>query len=327
MADFIDNVVESFKQTLDLHLWLYFFAVYLVEGIAEGIVILVFLLFGALAALGFLGSLGLQNLGNVFSSPQALFSNPGFIGFIALALILLAFMVLAIVFIASLFAGIRYNLVNNFLKKKKLDLGQAFHNAMPRTLTMFKAGILITAVILAVLFVLCIPALAVLPGIIAGGPGAGAALGIVGMIFYIFVILGLFALAMFFLSPFFVLVQPTVFFGKLGAIDSLKRAFALAKSNYWANLGFVLIYSIVLMGISFVISIVAQIVGLVLMLPAMAFSGAGNAAMASGMIGSMMLYYMVYIILFIPYTVWSLSLEATSFRNLFFLNSGKEKRK
>ena len=320
MADIIENVITSFKQTLDWHLWLYFLAVYFIEGIVDSIVIVVFVLLGALAAFGFLGLVGFENIPQLFSNPQTLAANPGFLGFVAIAMILFALAMLAFVFVSSLFIGVRYNLVNNFIKSKKLDLGKAFEAARLRVFTLFKAFLVLGVIVWVVLLLVMLPLIFSIPNLIASD-SAAVAIGVIGLILYLVVIMLVFALAMFLLLPFFALVAPTVLFEKAGAIDSLKRAFAMAKANYFGNLGFVLVYTIILMAIGIVINIIIRVLALIFMVPVMLFSESGGSAAASGAIASVMAVSAISILIFTPYLIWTLVFEAMAFRNLFFINA------
>jgi len=323
MADFFDNVIDSFKQTLDFSLWLYFFAIYLLESVVSGLVVLVFLALGLVAALGSLNVIGIEGFIGLLSSPGQLLANPGFMAFVAICIVLFALMILALLFVASFFVGIRYCLMDSFLRTKKLGLGSAFERARPRALTFFKSSIIVSLAIGIVLTIAFLPLILSIPGIAGSGP-ASAGLKVVALFLFAFLILIVFAIAMFLLSPFLALIAPAVFFEDKGAVVSLKRAFALAKGNYLPNLGYLIIYTIIVVGVSFVISMVAQFLGLLFMLP-MAALGASGSAAGAGIISAMMFYYAVSALLLIPYSVWASSFEAASFRNLFVANLSLKK--
>jgi len=311
MPGFIDTVIESVKQSLDWPLWLYFFAVQIIEGIVGGVVILLFLFVGGVALLG---SFSLS----IFQNPDVLLSNPGnLLGVFAIIATLATILVVVLAFVSSYFTGMRFNLFNNFLKTKKIDLGKAFEDTMPRAFTYFKVSLLVAVVAILILLVLAIPALSSIPllvGVSSPGP-------ILGIILYVVAMLLLFCLGAFLLSPVLQLLAPTSFFEKRGAVDTIKRAIQLAKANYLGNLAFVLIFSVVVMGISWVLSIILQFVSLFTLIPAIALSESGGA-MAGAAAGGFAVYGVVYVILFVPYIIWSTLFETTAFRNLYYLDYG-----
>ena len=310
MAGFIDTVIDSLKQSLDLPLWLYFFAVQVMEGIVEGIVVLLFLFVGAVLLLG---SFSLS----FFQNPAALFSNPeNLLSIVSTIAILGTIMVVVMSFVASYFTGLRFNLFNGFLKTKKIDLGKAFEETTPRAFTFFKVSLILALLVTLVLLIIAIPVLSSVPSMI----GMTSPAPLVGLILYIVVALLIFSLAMFLLSPILQLLAPVAFFEKRGAIDTVKRAIELVKPNYLGNLAFVLIFFVVVVGVSWVISLILQFISLVTLFPAIALSEAGGAA-AGAAVGGFMVYGIVYVILFVPYVIWSIIFETAAFRNLYYLDS------
>jgi hypothetical protein len=311
MPGFIDTVVESLKQSLDWPLWLYFFAVQIIEGIVSGVVVLLFLFVGAVMLLG---SFSLT----IFQNPAAFFSNPAnLLGLFTAVGILVAILIVILTFVASYFTGIRFNLFNNFLKTKKIDLGKAFEDTTPRAFTYFKVSLLVSLIGILILLILAIPVFSSIPALL----GMTSPAPLIGFILYVVVVLLLFALGVFLLSPILQLLAPAAFFERKGAVDTLKRAIELAKANYLGNLAFVLIFMVVVMGISWILSIILQFVSIFTLIPAIALSESGGT-IAGAAAGGFVVYGVIYVILFVPYIIWSTVFETAAFRNLYYLDQG-----
>ncbi len=307
MLGFVDTLIASFKQTLNLQLWLYFFAIQLLEGIMTGVVFLLLALIGFLALLGPIISIG------GFENIELLFSNPGILtGIVGVACVLFLVLVVVASFIVSLFTGIRFHLFNDFLRTKRLDLASAFEKARPRFFTYFKVSLLVGVIISIVLAIAFVP---LLPILFAGTTASNIGLLIAGAGLFI-VLLLIVVIALFLLSPMLSLLAPVAFFERRGVIESIKRAFELMKANYLGNLAYVILCSIIVMAISFVISMIVQFLQLAIMLPAMAVGSSAGAAVG----GLVALVVLVSIVLYVPFTVWSVCFDTACFRNLYFLD-------
>jgi len=309
MPGFIDTVIGSLKQSLDFPLWLYFLAVQIIESIVGSIVVMLFLFAGAVLLIGSIGP-------SIFQNPAALLSTPAnMLGIFSVIGLLAAILIVILAFVTSYFTGIRFNLFNNFLKTKKIDLGKAFEETTPRAFTFFKISLILALLICLVLLVLAIQVLSSIPALI----GMTSPAPLVGLILYIVVVLLIFSLAMFLLSPILQLFAPTVFFEKRGAIDTIKRAVELAKTNYLGNLAFVLIFFVIVVGVSWAISILMQLISFFTLIPAIALSKSGGPV-AGAAVGGFAVYGVIYVILFVPYVIWSTVFETAAFRNLYYLD-------
>ncbi len=320
MPGFVDTVIESFKQTLDLRLWLYFFLTQVVEAVVSAAAILVFVLLAFAAIFGSAAFANIQNIAQLFSSPSFILNALGAI------LLLAAILFLMLLYISSFFTGLRFNLFNRFLQKKELDLGAAFEETKPRTLTYFKINLLISGIVLLLAALLLLPVLLpMLAGQLLSGSAAAGALAYFLLVFLLALV---FAVAVFFLSPVLLLLAPVAFFSRLGVIASIERSIELVRANYWGNLAFVLIYLVIAMGVSWAVSLVGQIAGLLAFIPAIAVAGGSSMAAGPGILGAMLSYYTIFFVIFIPYVIWSAVFSTACFRNLYFLDTqllGKRK--
>lgn len=319
MPGFIDTVIESLKQSASLPLWLYFLAVMLLEAVVMGLVTLFFLLVGLTLLLAFFGISGFQN-------PAGLLSEPGtFLGIAALAGSLVAILLVVLTFVSSYFTGLRFNLFNNFMKNKKLDFGKSFEMTTPRAFTFFKATLLVGILILIAILILALPVIFSIPALVAvSSPGP-----VIGLVLYAVIAFLALGIVLFMLSPILNLIAPAAFFEKQGAIDTIRKAVYLARTNYLGNLAFVLVFAVITVGIGWVIGIIMQVISLFTLFPAIAISEAGGPNTALAMAG-FAAYGIIYVILFVPYTVWSTVFETAAFRNLYFLDLdllGKPKAK
>ncbi len=307
MPGFVDTLIESFKQTLNLKLWLYFFAIQLLEGIMIGVIFLFLALIGFLALLGPVTSVGIGNI-------ELLFSDPGILAsVICIACVLFLVFLVVASFIGSLFTGMMFHLFNDFLRTKRLDLASAFEKARPRFFTYFKVSLLVGVIISIVLAIAFAPLLLSIPFAEAGAQNLGPL--IAGAGFFVLLLLVI-VIALFLLSPMLNLLAPVAFFERRGVIESIKRALELMKANYLGNLAYVILYSIIIMAISFVISTIVQFLQLAVMLPAMATGSSAGAAIG----GLIALVVLVSIVLYVPFTVWSVCFDTACFRNLYFLD-------
>jgi len=201
-------------------------------------------------------------------------------------------------------------LFNAFLKEKKIDLGKAFEITMPRVFTFFKMSLLVAA-----LAVLAVGALLVVPLLlIVSNPSPAMALPVVLLFLIISLIL---MLAMLLLMPFFALLAPVAFFEKLGAIDGLKRAFALIKTNYLGNLAFVFVYFLVMFGVSWIVNTFVQFA---MVFPMVSMISGSPGANLAAFVGAWIVFGIIAFLIYIPYVVWTSVFETAAFRNLYFLD-------
>ena len=145
MTGFVDTITESFKQTLNWSMWLYFFLVFLIEGIILGIIALVFVFIGFVSVLGPLASVGgIENLPVLFSNSAFISGSIGTIAFLFFVFVIIA------TFVGAVFTGMRYHLFNDFLKTDKFNLGKAFQKTKPRVFTYFLISLIIGLIVFAV---------------------------------------------------------------------------------------------------------------------------------------------------------------------------------
>lgn len=320
MPGFVDTVIESLKQTLSWPLLIYFFAVQLLEAFAIGLVFVFFALIAVLSVFGLIGQTGIPQLVAFFSNPANL------VGIIGLFLVVMFFFFLVAMYVSAFFTGMRFNLFNNFLKEKRLDLGRAFSQTKGRAFTYFKIDLLIT-IILTVLFGL-IWLLAFIPLLpLMLGQSSLSAVGplVMGLILALIFMLLLF-IVLLLVSPVLVLLAPVAFFEKEGVIGSIKRSIALVKVNYWGNLAFLIVYVIIITVISLVVQFILGAIRLVFFLPFALVSDPMNSALIANLVGSIALFSIIAVIILVPFIVWSSAFQTASFRNLHALNvslSGK----
>jgi len=320
MPGFVDEIIESFKQTLNLPLWLYFFVVQLVEGIAIGAVFLFLFFIGFLALLGPIASLGgLENIEAIFSSPELLFP------IIGIACFLLFVFLFASIFIGAFFTGMRFHLFNDFLKTKNLNLSNVFQKVKLRYFAFFKISLLAAAIISFAVVIALLPmvlSIAFGGANVFSGPGLGLFVAGIGLSAILLLVI---MVALFFLSPMLNLLAPAAFFDNRGVVDSIKRSFELMKADYFGNLAFVILYALIVAVISFVLNLVVQFMQLAVMLPATVTGSSSSPAMG----GMIVMVIVISMFIYIPFGIWSSVFETACFRNLYFLDLSllKPKRK
>jgi len=316
ITGFIDEVIESFKQTLNLRLWAYFLLLQLAEGFFGFIISMLFVLIGLIVALGSIGSMGFENIGQLLSEPSTWVNLLGWIIF------LVGMLMLTLTYISAVFSGLRFNLFNDFLKTKKLSLATAFKKTTPRILTFFKVQLIVAIVIFIVLGIAMLPLIGFIQAMVASGSSSAVAGPIIGTILYFVVLMLVLGIAMFLVSPVLSLLAPTAFFGEHNAMGSIKRSFALVKANYLGNLAFVLVYTVIVMALSYIISAFLSIVQLFTILPATIGMQSGNASAAAGFFGGFFVYTILSIVLLVPFGIWAACFETACFRNLYFHDLG-----
>ena len=70
MTGFVDTITESFKQTLNWSMWLYFFIILFIEGVITGIIALIFVFIGLSPNTKFLKGVDLDSQGFITTSQQ-----------------------------------------------------------------------------------------------------------------------------------------------------------------------------------------------------------------------------------------------------------------
>lgn len=319
MADFANEAIETIKQTLNLKLLLYFFAVFLLQSLAALIVAGVFILIGAAAILPYFGSFTIESF-------QALLSNQAAILSILSIVVPLAIVwALVELYINAFFSGLKINLFNNFANGEGLSIGSAFGPAAKRAFTYFKIQLLIGIAAAAIAAI--IAAMVLLPFFslkTADFASAGPAVAIA----IVLVLLLLFALmiGLFLLSPFLWLFMPIAFFEKKGTIDSIKRSIALAKPNYWENIVFIIIFMLVTFVVSLLMSAIQRMASMAFLFPTIMLAETSSAdTMIYSMMGAMPAVMAVTILFSLPFTIWIEAYGIAALRNLYFLNKPKGK--
>lgn len=315
MRGFVDTVIDSFKQTISLPLWLYFFVVQLIEILVQGLVFLLLLFSVFFVVYDSVAKVGFNNIGLIFTTPSLLAPFAWALGFLFLLFIFV------MVYLSSVFVGLRFNLFNGFVKHKRFDLGRAFADTMPRVFTFFKINLVILVLLVLFLGISVLPIVNSVVAIISGlGPDQVAG-QVVGIVLYFFLMLLVFGLVSFFLSPLTVLLTPVAFFENFGVVGSFKRAFSLMKSNYLGNLAFVLIYFVVLIGINMAVSFVTRFFAFFTLFPAISSLDVSQSTAAFGTVfSSVILFSFITLAVLVCYVVWAVVFETACFRNLFFLN-------
>ncbi len=317
MNDFIDQLVGSLKQSLDLKLWLYFLLMLILNGLVSFLVFLVFVLAGVVMLVVSLSSVSFANI------PLLLSRLSQFLPLVFGLALLFILWILAMLYVSSLFSAAMFALFNGFLEKKKLSLGHAFETAFARAFTLFKVNLLVSiglAIALLVVFSPLFFALSqssfVLPNILQ----VFGALAFVGILVLVLLI------AVFLLSPWFSLLTPAVVFGSQGAIDSMKEAFAFVKRDYFGNLVFVIIYMVIVMGVSWVLGMMLSFVQMFTLLPAMVVAESSSAVATGAVLGAFGIYFVVAAVLYVPYIIWSTVFDTSAFRNLYFFNLSRSRK-
>jgi len=310
MTGFVDTLIKSFKQALNIRLLLYFLVVQIIESFVGFVVFTIFFLFGLLLFLGSIDYIGIQNIPTLLSNPDSLISVLGTFG-------LLGFVFLFVLFyITAVFSGIRFNLVNMFLKEDKLNIGDAFRKARPRAFVFFKIFVLIGfAILLAFSILFLFPTLSI-SGFFNG---SGTPLSASSIVFLAVLAFASF-IAVFLLTPFFAMLAPATFFEKLGARATIKRSFSLIKTDYLGNMVFVILYLALLISLSIIVSLALQVLGFFTLMPAISSFRAGGVNSLGPFIASLSIYGFFYLAFIVPYSVWAIAFETTAFRDLFFLN-------
>ncbi len=305
MTSFVDTILESFKQTLNWSMWLYFFLIFFIEGIILGIIALSFVFIGFFTLLGPITNVGgIENIAMLFSDLSFIASSIGILWFLFTVFIIIA------TFIVAIFTGMRYHLFNDFLKTGKFNLGKSFQKTKPRVFTYFLISIFIGLVILTVFVLAFAPVLFIIPELI-GGTVAGPNVALIAPLIFTVLLMFLIGLILLLISPMLNLLAPTVFFEEKGAIDTIKKALELMKANYWGNLAYVILYFLII----FAISMLFQL--LVLPFTILLSIIDSSRAAAVGLLGFAGL---IMFIIMVVYSIWSTVFDTACFRNLYFLD-------
>lgn len=318
MASFVDEAIETLKQTLNLRLFFYFLVMQLLEAAAELVATIFFAIIGIAAILPLIGEFSPENIQAVFSNQALLFP------ILAIAMPLAIIWLLILLYIAALFSGARINFFNNFADGKEPSIGKAFSLARKRAFTYFKLDLLVTIIIFAAIAIILAVMLLPLVGLMASN-GSMTAIGVFGILGAL-LLLFLFCVAIFLLSPFLWLFLPVVFFEEKGVIDSINRSVDLARPKYWDNLGFIVIFIAITFVISLLVNGINRAISFAFFFPAI--SGAetvSEQAVLYSTMGAMPMLSAVFIIIFLPFTVWMSSYSTAAVRNLYFLNLPKSK--
>ncbi len=304
MVGFVDTISESFKQTLNWPLWLYFFLILIIEVLVTGLIALVFILLGFVAFLGPITAVGgIENIAVLFSNMSFISSAIGVIGLLFIVFIIIA------TFIEAIFIGLRYNLFNDFLKTGKFDLGKAFQKTKPRIFTYFLISLIVSLIILAVFALAFAPAIFVLPALIGGAAIANTVL--IAPLFFAVLLVFLVVLVILLISPMLSLIAPAAFFGNQGAFATIKKSFELMKANYFGNLAYVIFYVIIVVAIRMLLQ--------VLLLPFTIMAGFMESV-GGAIVGLLILVGIIAFLGMVVYIVWSTVFDTVCFRNLYFLD-------
>jgi hypothetical protein len=312
MADIVSIFSETFRHSFSPKFYLYMalvFVLTIVLGMVSGVVALIVggvLFVVALAVYGLMA----------FSLPAL------FIYFVLLVLFLLALFLVG-AFVDAVSEGLGVNLVLDFLAGKKLDLSLAFKRLQPRLGDAVKVRFYLwVALGVIVLILLSLPLLFTLPWL----PGLdlanimyleALAAPLAGLLIVELVLILLIALAVFLLSPYFVVLLPLPFFEKKGPRACLDRTIALVKKNYWQNMGFFLLYLAALTVIGLIIGGLSFVTGL--------FAGFMEVeALLPVMIVFFLFFTLVMFIVRLLFQVWIFGLTALFYTRVYFLNVNKK---
>jgi len=329
MGKYVDGVIDSVSKSLDLRLWFHFLITGIFYAIVLGIIAVVFALIGIFAVSS---AMGIDLLGvisgfvstgtvsqEIYTNLMLAFLSPEIVLNIVLVgmVLLVVFLVFSMI-VDSFFQAVYYFLARDFWDTKTIDLGIAFGNAKQRFFSLFKVQLILGIVIGIFALIVFSPILFSLPGLLnslpeilsAGSSGAGFA-GVFLVLALLIVLMLFFSLVLFFASPFLSMMIPSVLFGNLGAVDSIKNAVEIVKGKYLATLAFILLLGIVLGIIS------------------MVFGGIIVFFQVLGMLAVPLMVLMVFlrIILQIVFNVWIGSVQTLGFVKLFDLNTGPSKPK
>jgi len=326
MASFVDEAIETFKQTLNLRLFAYFLAIQLLESVAFIVITIAFALIGIAAILLYIvenfGELSAEAILAAFSSQVMLFP------ILAMAIPLAIIWLLVLAYIAALFSGARIIFFNNFANGEGPSLGKAFGLARKRAFTFFKLELIVSIVVLAIISIILAITLLPMIGAIGSsasmaGSGSMAATAIFGVLAGLLLVF-IFFIALFFLSPFLWLFLPVVFFEKKGVVGSISRSVELVKPKYWDNLGFIVIFIAIMFVINLIINAITRLISLAFFLPLIgaAETMTGEAALYSmlGELEPMPAIMAIFAIIYLPFTVWMNSYSTAAARNLYFLD-------
>lgn len=298
MAGVVQAIEGILKKSFNLKLWIYNLAAYLIPLLLLAVISFVLVFAGVLIASPMIAVLDIASL-------------------IPIILIFGAILLVLFYFFSVLLTGWGMNLNKDFLETGNLSLKDSFHKTTPRLFTAFFLKILFTIIVLLFIAVIFAPFAL---GFIDSVQSKGIESALLTDIFLedysfsetMFVLiegflenLTSFLAAVFALiiagivfTPFFLLLEPVVFFENNSVIGTLKRAISLSFANFFRNWGFFLLFYIIVMIISTVIGI------------------AGVLAIAIPLIG-----IAVYIIATIIIILWSLTFSYLFYAKLYNLNT------
>ena len=317
MVSIVDSLVDVFKKSFDLKLWLYFLIIIIIAVIVGWLVQL--LTFGIVESIVFAPIQASMMFPTATASAEIfsyLLQNIGLIVTLYIAAFAVYFVLMILV--DSFFTGLELNLAKDFLGNAGLSLDRVLEKTKPRVITLFKANLLVSILLFALFFVLMLPVLVQLFSVISAASEAGLlalatdsaaeqqlAGGIIGLTINFFLMVVLYSLIVLLLLPFLWLVVTVVLFEKLGAIASIKRAWALAKASYLRNLAYVLLFYVIVILLSLAVLLVMFALFFVLFL--------------GGLVG-MLLGILVLLVLGLGLLLWLVAFSALAQVNFYILN-------
>ncbi len=203
----------------------------------------------------------------------------------------------------SLIEGTELSIASNFFSIGKISFLDAWHAAKQKMFPIFKAKLVVGVLLFILYIVIMLPvilsainlfsSMPSLPELLLQGTNSPFLMQMSALSDFQGSMSLLYSAITLFLTPFLLLIVPSILFENLGAISGLKRAWHLSKNNYLRNLVFIILIGLV----EIMIMVVAMIVILALLFisvaPMLAF---GIVAMIVGLI--------IVVILFLLMIFW-----------------------
>lgn len=234
MAGALELVAESLKKSFDLRLWLCYLLISFLNIVVFFLTIVILLIPAA-------------TIYYVFSVDTVS---------IVLWTILAVIGVILFLYIGAIVWAITLFIAKDFSEKGKISLNESWNSALQRAPPLFLATTIIFCLFGILLALLLWPSIVPIADAFSSIPPDAIldpqsfAVPFMQSLLALTAMLGFFFLIVVVVSPFTVLVAPTVVFENISAFDGIKKAIVAAKENYLHNILSVILYFIVVMIIS-----------------------------------------------------------------------------
>ena len=312
MGKYINGIIEVFKKSFNLKLWLYYLLIIIAIMVIFSLVLLVVAIPAILITLPYL------------TNPAKLMTD-----WLLLVVVYgITFVVFTIItgLIDAYSSGVLLKIAKRPLENKEINLRDSFNVPIGRVATLFLISLLIGVISFVLMIVLLLPSIIeiinILPLLETSNMAIlGKMISLVTVIVLNVVLVALlFTVVSIALAPVLMLLAPVAIFENYGIINSIKRAFKLVKGNYLGSMGYIILLIVITIGASLVIAAAEQIVVFVIGM-------LGNVFVNQAAVLAVMIILMIGIIIVLEtiFSVWLTAFIYLAIMKLYLINNkGKE---